>query len=160
MSDKCLGFDSKVRYCGKVWQYFFGLAEPSSSYDKFSRELFGGLVCGLWDGEVLRLLDFISFRRTAEVSDYEFILGGVRPRLYTDARYVRYADRYSPYYVDRRKLDEYSDIVLQKVHDGCLQFEKGGVVYKKMGLFLSNPGSRKNEFIASLGVLLYGIESE
>jgi hypothetical protein len=125
----------------------------------------GGLILSCVKDDICYLLsyhDYVLFDELVPIlEEYD----GVLHRFYTSDspldtfRMLReFKPRPKVSYLDPIPGDQAMDIILRNLHKERLLFEKNSDIYKSLGLFLANPEFELNQFLLSLGNLLYGIK--
>jgi hypothetical protein len=146
-----------IRDSGNIYQVRCGLSLPTSRYDKNSRDVVGGFIVSYYDKDtgVSYLKDYSEFRVLSDVTEYEFPVKGLRYLLYTDSDYIKFPNA-RVHYVPKVSNDEIVDIIFSNLREDRLKYDRGGLNYKQLGLFLSNERTRETAYTHSLGVLLNG----
>lgn len=174
---KSLGFDGKGQVSGLwmpsgTYRFLGGVSLPSRSYISGSIRLEGSFVWGCYSEGYVYLLDSLSWNNCLEVDDFfnKPMYDGFVLRFMSGAgdnlswrnivKFSELDENRQPRFIYLDKLSdvELGDIILRFLHLGRLKYERGGLMYKKLGLFLTNPKLELDAFLESLGYLLSGIE--
>jgi hypothetical protein len=141
-----------------------GFCLPTSRF-RSGQMMTGCIVMSCVKDGVCRLIhsfDYVLFEDlTRPLSQYQ----GVAHRLYTSDvpldthRMLReFKPKPKVFYLEPIPKEQIFDIILRNLHKERLLFEKDSDIYKNLGLFLANPEFELNQFLLSLGNLLYGIK--
>ena len=179
MSIRSLGFDSKGQIKNMGWVpsglYSFrgGMSLPTRRYNGSGNRMEGCFIWSAYADDTLYLLESLIWSEMRDVDNFfsKDIFGGFSLRFFTaesDISVWRNVLKFSalddacqphPIYLDRVDDAQLLDVILRWMHLERLKFERGGVFYKNLGLFLTNPNLEISPFLESLGYLLIGMET-
>lgn len=166
-----LGFGSKVNLsdhefipdgCYKV---VGGLCLPTTRFSEVGVMRGNIVVVFISKSGDVYFNDCCDFIITGDTFDFLFSYSrlGVKVRYYCSDndlniwRFLKSFDlRPSVIRIDPIVDSQIYDIIYNNLHSGVLKIRKGSDIYKKFGVFLSQPGRELNPFLVSVGNILHG----
>ena len=157
---------------GRYW-FRGGISLPAGRTTRTGFRLVGGICWACLDTDAtIFLIRGRAWTQAHEVgqflssSDFE----GFKNRFFTcesgkdvwasTLKFGNIPDRYrpSPVFVETFTSDYYRDLILRFLETKSLKYQKDGLFYKEIGLFLTDPKHELSPLLESVGYLLNGFE--